>query len=173
MKVHVSAVVRMTTTIVVLLCSIGVAFAADLQKPSGDVLLKITGNISNTNSAGEAWFDIDMLKAFGVTEIDTQTPWTDGSAKFSGVLLSDLLNAVGAGSSGFQAIGLNKYKYDFRDIEHEKYPIIVAWQLNGEMLTIRSLGPLWMMFPFSDYPEIDDEMHRNAAVWQLIELSVY
>ncbi len=173
MRVHFSAVARITTTIVVLLYSLSVASAAELQKPSGEVLLKITGNINNANNEGEAWFDIDMLKSLGVTDIETKTPWTDGVAKFSGVLLSDLLKAAGAGSADFEAIALNKYKYDFGDIEHEKYPIVVAWQLNDELLTIRSLGPLWMMFPFSDYPEIDNETHKNAAVWQLIELIVY
>lgn len=156
-----------------LLAAVGMSPAQALENPSGPVLLKIAGNIEKTNNGDEAWFDLEMLQSIGSTDIQTKTPWTKGLASFTGVLIKDVMAAVGAKSSGFEALALNKYKINFTGIDYEKYPIIIAWKLNDEMLTVRTLGPLWIMFPFSDYPEIDTEGHRNAAVWQLLRMTVF
>jgi len=60
-----------------ILCVISPMHAADLTAADGEVLLKTSGNIKNTNVDGEAWFDLAMLKSIGVTEIKTESPWTD------------------------------------------------------------------------------------------------
>lgn len=144
-----------------------------LDKPDNEVLLKVAGSIKNTNHGEEAWFDLSMLEALGAVEIETETPWTEGLANFKGVRVKDLMMAVGADGQAFEASALNKYKFDFTGIDYQKYPIIIAWMLNDDLLTVRTLGPLWLMFPFTDYPEIDNEIHRNAAVWQLTRLTVF
>jgi len=155
-----------------MLCVISPIHAADLPTPDGEVLLKISGNIKNTNVDGEAWFDLAMLKSIGVTEIKTESPWTESIADYSGVAIKDLMDTVGAESGDFTAYALNKYEFNFSKIDFKDYPVIIAWEQNSVPLTVRTLGPLWIMFPYTDYPEIDNEKHRNAAVWQLVSLVV-
>lgn len=149
-----------------------VSTSVALEPPKGEVLLKISGNIGVSNNGDEAWFDLEMLQALGVTEIRTESPWTEGMAHFKGVRITDVLEAVGAKGRSFEAQALDKYKVDFTGIDYEKYPIIIAWELNGELLTVRTLGPLWVMFPFSDHAEADTLQHRNASIWQLQQLKV-
>ena len=153
--------------------SISNVAAADLAMPTGAVLLKVTGEIDNTNMGDEAWFDLSMLKALGVSEINTDSPWTNEITKYSGVLLHKVMQAVGARSRFFEAKALNKYQFNFTNIDYDKYPVLIAWSQNNQMLSVRTLGPLRIMFPFTDYSELNNEHYRSACVWQLIQMAVY
>ena len=72
-----------------------VTAAVALDKPEGDVILTVKGQISETNSSSGAAFDMRMLSALPETRFETTTRWTE-KATFDGVLLKDLLAVVGA-----------------------------------------------------------------------------
>ena len=146
--------------------------AADLPAPTGRVLLTISGNISHHNVDDTAQFDQNMLDQFTPTTFKTSTPWTDGVIEFTGVRVSDILEYVGAKSSDFRANALDKYWNDIMDIDFDKIPAIIAYKKNGKRLRVRELGPLWLIFPFDEYPEISDEKHKTASVWQLIGIVI-
>lgn len=146
--------------------------AGDLPQPENTVLLTISGNIENHNDGKVAHFDRSMLESLPVTSFSTTTPWTDGNTEFTGVRVSDLLKYVGAKSDNFRAHALDKYWNDVYDIDFESIPAIIAYKKNGKSLRVRELGPLWIMFPFDDFPSITDEKHKTASVWQLTEIVV-
>ena len=146
--------------------------AAELDPPTGEVLLTISGNIRYTNSENGAEFDLAMLEALGATAITTETPWTDQATSFTGVRLNILLKAVGARSMMFRAQAFDNYWYDVTDVDYEKYPVVVAYKRDGEFMSARNLGPLWLMFPFDDYPELLTETNKASCVWQLNSLVV-
>ena len=158
--------------LLITLLLVGNALAEELGTPKGDVLLTISGNISNTNSEQGAQFDLEMLERLGATSITTETPWTDAATVFTGVRLDVLLDAVGAKSSSFRANALDNYWYDVKDIDFQQYPVVVAYQRDGEYMNARSLGPLWIMFPFDDYPELLTEGNKASCVWHLNEMVV-
>lgn len=149
------------------------ATAADeLSPPTGDVLLIIDGDIAHTNVGDEAHLDLAMLQALPPLEFSTHTPWEDGLNHFAGARLSDVLSAVGASSSDFLAVGTDDYQVEFAGVDLERYPVLLAWEHNGEPISLRKLGPLRILFPFDDYPELDTNINRAMAVWQLIKMSV-
>ncbi len=143
-----------------------------LPSATGEVLLVVDGNISHTNAGDEAHFDLAMLQALPPAEFSTHTPWEDGLNHFAGTLLSDVLAAAGASSSEFFATAIDDYQVEFGGVDLERYPVLLAWEQNGELITLRNLGPLRIMFPFDDYPELDTNANRALAVWQLITMSV-
>ena len=151
---------------------VGSAKAEQLSAPKGEVILTISGNIEFTNSENGAEFDLGMLQQFGSTSISTETPWTKGKTQFTGVLLSTILDIVGAKSSSFRAIALDNYWYDVEGFDFDKYPVVVAYKQNGEFMSIRNLGPLWLMYPFDDYPELLTHANKAACVWQLNHLVI-
>lgn len=147
--------------------------AAELASPRGDVILTISGNIELSNSVRGAEFDLEMLEAMGATSITTDTPWTDTKTTFTGVRMSTLLDSVGASSSSsFRVTAFDGYWYDVSDVDFEEYPIIVAYKRDGSYMDTRSLGPLWVMYPFDDFPELLTEKNKASCIWNFESLIV-
>ena len=141
--------------------------AGTLATPAEQVILTVSGQIATTNVDGQARFDRAMLEGVGMTEITTQTPWTDGHPVFRGVLARDLLTAVGAEGRTITAVALNDYEYTIPAAEFEQYPIMLAMEMNGEVMTPRDLGPIWIVYPRDDYPELDTQETDHRMVWQV------
>lgn len=146
--------------------------AQDLAVPQGRVILTISGRIDHSNGKGIAAFDRAMLEAMPTTTIDTMTPWTDGVARFEGPLARDLMKRVGARGSRLRATALNDYAVDIPIEDIERYPVILAMKMNGEVLSTRSKGPLWIIYPWSDQPELRNEVIYGRSIWQIEELTV-
>ena len=80
-----------------------------LAPPKGEVLLTVSGRISVTNQDDTARLDRDQLLGWGVDELRTTTPFTDGVSIFTGVLGSRLLDGLGAQGSSIRTRALNDY----------------------------------------------------------------
>ena len=148
------------------------ATGAELPKPSGNVLLRITGNISKTNAPGAVEMDLTMLESLDAESFVTSTPWTDAPTKFTGVRISRLLEYVGANSSDFRASALDQYWNDLTAMDFDTIPAVIAYKKNDEYMRVRQLGPLWIMFPFDDFPQLSTEKYLTASVWQLVEIEI-
>lgn len=158
----------------ILLTSFSIAsMAAELPKPKGTVILAVSGNIGNTNTNGEAQFDRQMLVQLPQTKITTHTPWTEGKHVYEGVLLNDLLEQVGATGHKLVAKALNDYHTEI-DLESLRdYPILLAMKTDGMFMRVRDKGPIWIIYPLSDYSELDTGKHYEDMIWQLSGLEVY
>jgi hypothetical protein len=146
--------------------------AQRLAEPTGRVILEVSGKVSNTNAASRARFDLKSLEALGITKVTTSTPWTEGKKVFEGIRLSDLLKAVGADGATITPVALNDYKLDIPREDFDKYPVILAYRMDGEELRVRDKGPLWIVYPRDDFPELDNRLIRSRWVWQVKELMV-
>lgn len=154
-------------------CSASV-WAEDLPAPVGDVLLKIDGAISRTNVGDEAHLDRAILESLPRFSFETTSPWYEGVESFSGALIKDVLEAVGASSDSFLAAGFDDYAAEVTGLDFDRIPVLLAWERNGEPMTLRNLGPLWIMFPFDDFPdELDSHDVGAMAVWQLVTMTVH
>ena len=166
--------VRQALTGVLLLAALAAAPAvkAALPMPQGPVILSVTGNITATNAEGRADFDRAMLQALGVTTLTTWTPWTEGEVAFKGVLGATLLDAVGAQGQTVRAVAVNDYAADIPASDFRKYRILLATNMAGKQLRLRDKGPIWIIFPWTGHPELDDDATRYKSVWQVKELVV-
>ena len=91
---------------------------------------------------------------------------------FEGVRIRDLLQAVGADGATITPVALNDYKLDIPREDFDKYPVILAYRMDGEELRVRDKGPLWIVYPRDDFPELDNRLIRSRWVWQVKELMV-
>jgi len=148
------------------------AMAGTLEKPQGRVILTVSGAIENTNNGDVAEFDLDMLHAMGVQPLSTTTSWTDGTMEFSGVLLRDVMAAVGAKGKTVEAVALNDYAFEIAIEDFSQYPVILATRLNGKILKVRDKGPLWIVYPLDDFTEAERVQIERRMVWQLRQLIV-
>ena len=151
----------------------GPAFGLDpLPAPTGPVILTVSGNITVSNTDKGAEFDREMLYALGLTEIRTHTAWTDGVQVFEGVLLRAVLERVGASGSTVTGNALNDYAASFPIEEASKYNVLLAAKMNGEEMQVRDRGPLWIVYPRDDHPELQEPQFNDRWVWQLSEIIV-
>lgn len=151
---------------------VGQPAQADIAAPKGEVILTISGAISETNAATGAQFDLAMLQALPASGFDTTTTWTEGKTRFDGVPLKTLLDAVGATGSTVTATALNNYSVDIPfDVIEDQVPI-VAYHIDGETFSRRDKGPLWIVFPYDADVAYQTELVHGWSIWQLSGLTV-
>ncbi len=151
---------------------VAMAAAQDLAKPTGPVILAIRGNISRTNDAGAAKFDLAMLQALGAETIATATPWTEGHTKFEGIAGAKLLAAVGAKGTKVVAAAINDYKAEVPIEDLTEKGAFLAFSADGKRLTVRDKGPLWLLYPFDAKPDLKTEVYFGRSVWQIKSLEI-
>ena len=105
----------------------------------------------------------------------TATPWTDGVAQFSGPLVSDVLKAAQITiTKGMvvQAEALNGYVIDIPAEDFVRWPVILAYAMDGKALTRRDKGPLWIVYPRDSDKVLQDAKYDHRWAWQLRQLRV-
>lgn len=144
-----------------------------LEAPKGPVLLTVTGKITNRNRGETAVFDLEMLERLERGVITTTNPWMPGTNEFSGPYFSALLKAVGAtGTNPVVVTALNDYIGSVPHDDIYSLGLVLATRRNGKPLKIREKGPLFVVYPFLQKPEIFDEIHFCRSVWQIKTIEI-
>lgn len=157
-------------------CALAAALAAPpahaLDAPAGRVVLTVTGEIEQRNAPEGAQFDMAMLEKLPQRSFSTKTPWYPEPRKFTGVLLRDLLAAVGARGKTVRAIALNDYRVDIPAEEAARHDLMVAYLLDDKPMAVRDKGPLVVIYPFDGHPELRSAINYSRAAWQLKQLEL-
>lgn len=143
-----------------------------LPPPEGEAILTLSGAITRSNGNGEARFDRAMLEALPRHEFTTSTVWTEGVSHYSGVLLRDLLAAVGAQGHSLTAHAIDGYSATMPlDSVADDGPL-VAFLRDGAPMSVRQRGPLWIVFPYDDNPAYRNDTTYGRSVWQLTRIEI-
>ncbi len=162
----------------IIISSLAVAFLAQavpaqtLDTPTGKIVLTVTGKIDVTNAEGAAVFDRTMLEAMEPVEFTTKTTWTDGPQVFTGVRLFDLLALLGVAEGTLRATAINDYAVDIPVSDAVDGGPIVAYLLNGQPMSVRDKGPLWIVYPYDSKREYRSEVIYSRSIWQLDRMEV-
>lgn len=151
---------------------VGMAASSTLVRPSGPVILTVRGRVSITNGNGMADFDMPMLERMPQRTITTKTPWYESARKFTGPLLRDVLAASGAKGTTIRAIALNDYKAEIPFDDVQKIDVVMARLLDDRPMPVREKGPLFIIYPFDDRPELRSATYFSRCAWQLRTLEV-
>lgn len=146
--------------------------ADGLPAPTGDVVLEVTGKIANTNKDGAAVFDMAMLAALPQRTTITTSPWYDGKQTFAGPLGWALLNQVGATGTTLKVTALNDYVSEIPVGDFKDYKVILATSLNGEPMSVRDKGPIFIIYPFDEEPSLNNETYYGRSAWQVKSIEV-
>ncbi len=119
---------------------------------------------------GSQSFTLAQLDALPQTTVVTTTPWTEGEHRYQGVRLSTLLAKLGIHSKTVKVTALNDYWASLPVAEAEQYPVILATRQDGKVLTRRNKGPIFIIYPLSDYPDLDQERTHSFMVWQAVRI---
>ncbi|MCH8550948.1 MAG: hypothetical protein LAT62_03360 [Natronospirillum sp.] len=126
-------------------------------------------------SGDDRWrFGHDDLQAMSVVDMTTETPWTDSVDQYRGVTIETLLSAAGLTTEQrkLRLIALNDYAIS-TDVETLlDADALIVFERNGDLMPVRDYGPYWVLFPFSERPELSNRDIRNLSVWQLKTIEV-
>ena len=156
-----------------LLLAIPGAGAAEIPLASGPIILEVTGLIENTNSGPSAQFDSALLETVPSHTTTTATPWYDGRHEFSGPLGSALLDMVGASGTMLRITALNDYVTEIPVSDFRDYTVVLATALDGTALSVRDKGPIFVIYPFDDVPELNNETYYGRSAWQVKSIEVF
>jgi hypothetical protein len=145
---------------------------AALPAPQGAPILIVTGAITRTNADGGAAFDAVQIAALPMKSITTATPWYDTPRTFEGPLLRDVLLAVGASGRTLHVEALNDYAADLPFADVLTYDVVIADRIDGQPIPVRERGPLFIMYPFDQAPQLKSEEYYQRAVWQVKSIAV-
>jgi hypothetical protein len=146
--------------------------AADeaLPAPEGPAVLTVSGAIGATNRVDAAVFDMGLLKRFGGDTLVTETPWTEGQITFEGISGTALLDLVQPAGDTVRAFALNDYEVEIPVGDFRDAGLLIAYERDGSPMSVREKGPLWIVFPFSERPELNDATYQARSIWQLDRL---
>ncbi len=113
---------------------------------------------------------MDDLLAMPQTSFATEDEWFDGLNVYSGPLVRDVLAFLGDGFEYAEFIAINDYSAVIPVSDFFNYDAILALSRNGTPLSVRGKGPIWVMYPLSDNPEIQDRIYYDRLVWQLVRI---
>lgn len=159
------------TTVALLLSSLP-ALAEPLPPPEGEVLLRVTGNIEYPNVDGELHLDYEQLMSLSPRVIETTTPWTEGVGRFEGPLFRAVLEAAGAESESVRVTSLNEYEVEIPRSDVQDYDVILAIKRDGAPIAVRDLGPVFVLYPFDEHPQLLNETIRHRSVWHVGAIDV-
>ncbi|HMB10471.1 molybdopterin-dependent oxidoreductase [Saliniramus sp.] len=132
-------------------------------------VLQITGAVADQAPIALTRADLEALPQH---VIETHTVVTDGLRRFEGPLMRDLLDHVGAVGDTVVARALNDYEITIPVADFEDYDVVAALTMDGERLSPRDRGPIWIVYPRDDHAELQDIRYDYRWVWQLASLVV-
>jgi len=147
--------------------------SASLSGPAAAdrIVLRVTGAIA-AHHDGMAEFTRTDLEALGLHRLRTSTSVTDGAPVFEGFLMRDLMEALGAEGEVVIAHALNDYRMEIPIEDFRRFDVIGALSMDGEALTPRDKGPVWIVYPRDDHRELQDIRYDTRWVWQLNRMEV-
>ena len=147
-------------------------YAADIPTPEGDVILTVSGPLKSTNVENTAQFDMEMLQSLDTTTFKTSTIWTEGNHLFEGVSLAKLVEHLGIEGESLQATAINDYAVEIPLEDAVEDGPIIAYKMDGETMSLRDKGPLWIVYPFDTNSSYSTEMTYARSIWQLDRIEV-
>jgi hypothetical protein len=142
--------------------------------PTEPVVLTVRGRLGLAHAEAGATFDMPTLERLGLIRFTTPTVWTDSLVTFEGVLLSCLLEvlAVPRDVKELAMTALNDYQVAIPVADVRTWPVIIAVKRDGQSMSIRNKGPLWVVYPRHAFPELQQAKHNPKWIWQLKEIVI-
>jgi hypothetical protein len=161
--------------------------SAELERPDFPVVVTLAGKIANTNRPPfdptqdlflkyhersfdkAAAFDVPMLEALGLHEVEISVPEWPAPVTVEGPYLKDLLAAVGAEGVKVSLVALDGYASELNWPEIEALNWIVGLRADGKPLGLGQRGPLWVVYTHPDGRRLtaEDELRWPWATFYI------
>lgn len=116
-------------------------------------------------------FSVDELAALPQVSIVTENEFSNGAVEYRGPLVRDVLEHLALDEfEMLRFTAANDYYVDIPTSDFRRYNAILALEADGKPLSRRDKGPLWVMYPISDHPELQDSIYIHRLIWQVVRI---
>lgn len=166
------AVQRVLLVLVAAFTRLAFADTQDFSSESNHSVLSVK---RASDDAGELTYDMRALRQLPPKVILTALPPSlgiHGRYRWEGVSLKQLLGLAAAPSISIRISALNAYSVEIPSQDIQRYDPILAYLRDGKPMSVRTKGPLIVIYPFDQFPALRDQQHLNRTVWQVHEITV-
>jgi len=128
--------------------------------------------IDPSKGDAETLLSITDIAKLGTTVIKTSTPWHNGVQAFEGVSLDKLVKSAGLSGKTLVVKALNNYMTEIPVSDLTKYPVILAYKRNGDMMPVADKGPFFIIYPFDSNNSLKSEVYYSRSAWQVKSITV-
>lgn len=154
-------------------CSLAAAAPAQAAPPpTGEVILTLSGRISRPNRGDTAQYDLAALDRLEQGSFEGDTPWTENPTRFSGPLLAAILGDAVVTGSELEVFAINDYMAIIPVADARQMKVILATRHNGKPMSVRERGPLWIIYPMDQNPDLRTQAIYAKSVWQVVSITV-
>lgn len=123
---------------------------------------------------GDMALDGKALLALPQQRFTTKHTWAEQAEEFSGPLLKDVLSLAcpNIKVSRLMLKAINDYSVEMDFSKLQAYKPIIALSVNGQRLSIRNKGPLWVMLPVDEFAELPPRSLDDMMIWQLSDINI-
>jgi hypothetical protein len=143
--------------------------AQSVAPDSDPVILIVDGKTADGKPVS---FTLAQIESMGAATITTHTPWHSGEVTFEGVPVGDLMTKVGAKGDTVNVLALDKYSVEIPLADLRKYHAVMAYKLNGKIMSIADKGPLFVVYPYDSDPDVATEKFYRRSPWQIARLTI-
>ncbi|WP_339512208.1 molybdopterin-dependent oxidoreductase [Pseudomonas sp. RL_15y_Pfl2_60] len=119
---------------------------------------------------------LNDLKQMPKRMITTSEPNASEAIVWTGVDLSYLLTHLKISPDDYFFLrleALNKYSVVIPREDIQRFNPIIAYLRNGKSMPISEYGPLYLIYPFDLFPELNAQIYFNRSIWQLSKISLF
>ncbi|MBU0782214.1 MAG: hypothetical protein KKC72_19520 [Alphaproteobacteria bacterium] len=124
--------------------------------------------LSVTNGDQTVTYTREALLALPQEIVVTSNDYVDDLTTFQGPSLKSVLEASAIGDDAtLKMVAINDFASSVPADDAFEYQVILAVLLDGEEMSVRDKGPIWVIYPMTDNPELRDDIYNGRLVWQL------
>lgn len=130
---------------------------------AGDKKVRLTG-IALKQDAPKRLSVKQLETYFQLHAFDVYNPWEKRSDQYKGIWMHDFVHKFGQGDlKGLNIRAIDDYQISLTPQDWQNFRILIATQVNGNYIPVKSKGPMRLVFP--DYNEDDKAYELNLSQW--------
>ena len=118
-------------------------------------------------------YTLEELLALPQTTVVTKNDYVDTAATFQGPRLHAVLKPLNVGPDAtLKMVALNDFSSNVPAVDAFDYDVILAVLRDGEPMSVRDKGPIWVIYPMDDHAELRNDSFNGRLVWQLKTIAI-
>ena len=120
-----------------------------------------------------ATYTLEELLALPQTTVVTTNDYVDTATTFQGPRLRAVLEPLNVGpDASLKMVALNDFSSNVPAVDAFDYDVILAVLRDGEPMSVRDKGPIWVIYPMDDHAELRNDSFNGRLVWQLKTIAI-